>query len=112
MTNNFSDFGKNMRVAVDKYKELEFEKFIENVLIDLGLNTDRMDNVYINEVVRYPDVYGFLKKDGKYISYATNDRYEFMTHTYDSPYAFMTNFLLNTKSYQKIKEKKKNPKSK
>lgn len=78
----------------EKYKHLDFEDFIRKTLTESGYDEKMMDNVYINENVDRPSVFGCYKNDdGKIIAYFTNERSMKITREYDDPVDFMKMFI-------------------
>lgn len=90
-----------IKQAIEKYKNLELRQFLENVLKDIGYDAKRVDNVYINELVELPNVWGCLKRDRKYITYATDYKSVVSINVYVDPYDFFSEFFIESSNYCK-----------
>ena len=93
---NYEEQIQKMKQVVEKYKNLPLKLFLENTLKDTNYDLKRLNNVYIDEFVEFPNVWGCLKRDNKYITYSTNERAEVISKTYDDSYLFFRVFLQNS----------------
>ena len=88
------------------------KEFITNVFISCNIDTDRINNVYLDEVVKRPWVIGFLLEDGVYKSYTTNDRGEIFMSEYADPKSFIIGFYFNSRDYCKDRDYEENYRNK
>lgn len=99
---DFEQRAIKQRLASQTYSSLPLKDFIKSVLVECGYDLGRMDNVYVDEYVTgFPNIWGCMKKDGKLITYFTNDRAEKFEKNYDDPYEFICAFLINSISRHK-----------
>ena len=96
--------------AVSKYKKLPLYEFIQAVFMECGYDLNRLDNVYIGELVQMPNVWGCLKKGETYITYFTNERAQIAYQSYDDASKFMDVFVSNSMIYNKYNGEQKKTK--
>lgn len=84
---------RNLVEIARKYRYLDLKNFISMSLSTAGYDLSMMDNVYIDEIVKYPGVFGVYDKEEKMYSYACNDRAEIVTKEYTDPGEFMAMFV-------------------
>ena len=94
---------KQMKAA-NKYKHLPLKEFIECSLVECGKNVDRMNNVYIDEFVELPDVWGCFKRGDEFVTYYTNERAQVFYKTFDDAAKFFVDFVFNSAYPQKYED--------
>ena len=81
---------------------LDINNFISMTLSESGFYLSMMDNVYIVEIVDYPDVFGCYEKNGKLFSYVVNSYGEKSVREYDDPVNFMLAFVSTAPNVKKF----------
>lgn len=79
--------------TAQEYSTLELSAFIQKCLMDSGFDVQMMNNVYIEEDVNFPNVYGCYKKQDLYISYVTNEKCEKLIREHENAGDFMLGFV-------------------
>ena len=92
MDNNAIKLKKIYEIAKD-YRYLDLKNFISMSLAAADYDLSMMDNVYFDEIVELPDVFGVYEKDDKLFCYYTNERAQMTTKQYDDPGLFMAMFV-------------------
>ncbi len=92
MDNNAIKLKKIYEIAKD-YRYLDLKNFISMSLAAADYDLSMMDNVYFDEIVELPGVFGVYEKDDKLFCYYTNERAQMTTKQYDDPGLFMAMFV-------------------
>lgn len=93
MKNNYWDSLNKIMIVSEKYKNLELKEFIRMTLIEAGFDETILDNVYIDEDVNFPDVFGCYKEGNKIVAYFNNSLGEKRIKVYDNYAEFMLMFV-------------------
>ncbi len=87
---------EKLKQIVEKYQSLPLKDFLKKTLAESGYAPERLNNVYIDEIVSFPDVFGCFKRNGEFATYATDYKGEAIVKTYSDAYLFFRVFLQNS----------------
>ena len=107
MEKSYNDKIKLLMENAKKYENFPLADFIRNTLLESGFSADVMENVYIDEIVNYPEIFGCYKNGDKIVTYSTNSHGEKFIKEYDDSAKFMLVFLRTANISQKYPEKPK-----
>lgn len=105
--NDYEIRNQKILEASNKYCNLDLKNFIKNVFLECGYDLKRMDNVYIDELVEAPNVWGCLKKGDEFITYYTFENAILNYKVYKNPNDFIWSFLTNCNVYSKYEPEDK-----
>ena len=108
MADSYWDKIDKLIEVADKNSYMDLKDFISTSLSASGFDVEMMNNVYINEVVNYPDVFGVYQEDNKLFSYVNNSYGEKKINEYDTPANFMVAFVLTAPNMKKYGESNNN----
>lgn len=101
-TNAFEQEIERLKQTVKKYQSLPLQDFLQKSLVESGYDAQkRLNNVYIDEIVSFPNIFGCFKRNDVFVTYATDYSGKALEKTYSDAYLFFRVFLQNSSFFSK-----------